>query len=162
MALQAIATFIDIPGYGYYQNGKVGSSIVHDRIAYQYMSFLYQGAARSRSGDNLQATLVLANGHENQDIVPGTSKLITNIAKELITTYATVRVRNCLMDPANYNVIRVMTEEFWLASSMTYDPEVVEVVLASSLDAIGTQAPTRVLTRKLVGALPTTGAVQNL
>ena len=39
-----------------FQNGK------HTAVAgHNYLSFLYQGAAMNRSGDNLEASLVLAN-----------------------------------------------------------------------------------------------------
>jgi len=147
MSIQAIATFIDAGSGRRYQNGKVGSSV----SGYQYLSFIYQGAAKSRSGDNLQAALVLAN-----------NTLAMNVANELVANYATVTVENWLMNPSTYSRSRRLTSEVWLVSSFSYDPETVELVLSSSLDAIGTQAPTRVLTRKLVGALPTTGSVRNL
>ena len=147
MSLQAIATFIDAGPGRRYQNGKVGSSV----SGYSYLSFIYQGAAKSRSGDNLQATLVLAN-----------NTLAMNVANELVANYATVTVENWLMNPSTYSRSRRLTSEVWLVSSFSYDSETVELVLSSSLDAIGTQAPTRVLTRKLVGALPTTGSVRNL
>jgi hypothetical protein len=147
MSIQAIATFIDAGSGRRYQNGKVGSSV----SGYQYLSFIYQGAAKSRSGDNLQAALVLAS-----------NTLAMNVANELVANYATVTVENWLMDPSTYSRSRRLTSEVWLVSSFSYDPETVELVLSSSLDAIGTQAPTRVLTRKLVGALPTTGSVRNL
>ena len=147
MSLQAIATFIETP-FGKYQNGKVGSFV----SGHQYLSFIYQGAAKSRSGDNLQATLVLAN-----------NTVATNIANELVMAYATVTVENWLMNPNDYSTrLRRLTSEVWLVSSFSYDTQTIELILSSSLDAIGTQAPTRVLTRKLVGALPTTGAVRNL
>jgi len=148
MSIQAIATFVATP-YGNYQNGKVGSSV----SGYQYLSFIYQGATKSRSGDNLQAALVLAN-----------NTLAMNIANQLVTGFANVTVENWLMNPSTYQRLRQspLTPETWLVSSLSYDPETIELVLSSSLDAIGTQAPTRVLTRKLVGALPTTGSVRNL
>lgn len=146
MSIQAIATFVDTP-YGRYQNGKVGSSV----SGYSYLSFIYQGATKSRSGDNLQAALVLAN-----------NTLAMNIANQLVTGFANVTVENWLMNPSTYSRSRLLTSETWLVSSLSYDPEAIELVLSSSLDAIGTQAPTRVLTRKLVGALPTTGSVRNL
>ncbi len=146
MSLQAIATFIRTP-YGIYQNGKVGSSVE----GYQYLSFIYQGAAKTRNGDNLQATLILAS-----------NILATNIANQLVIKYATITVENWLMNPSTFGRLRLLTTEVWMVSSFSYDPETVEIVLSSSLDAVGAQAPTRVLTRKLVGALPTTGSVQNL
>jgi hypothetical protein len=146
MSIQAIATFIDTP-LGSYQNGKVGSSL----DGYQYLSFIYQGATKSRSGDNLQATLILAN-----------NVLSMNIANQLVSSFATATVENWLMNPNTYDRDRRLTSEIWVVSSLSYDPETIELVLSSSLDAIGTQAPTRVLTRKLVGELPTTGSVRNL
>ena len=146
MSIQAIATFVDTP-YGDYQNGKVGSSV----NGYSYLSFIYQGATKSRSGDNLQSTLILAN-----------NVVSMNIANQLVSSFATVTVENWLMDPSTYDRSRLLTSEIWVVSSLSYDPETIELVLSSSLDAIGTQAPTRVLTRKLVGELPTTGSVRNL
>lgn len=143
---QAIATFVD-SSIGKYQNGQVGSSL----DGYQYLSFIYQGATKSRNGDNLQATLILAN-----------NALSMNIANQLVTSFATATVENWLMFPITYNRDRLLTSEIWVVSSLSYDPETIELVLSSSLDAIGTQAPTRVLTRKLVGELPTTGSVRNL
>jgi hypothetical protein len=146
MSIQAIATFIDTP-LGRYQNGKVGLPVSN----YFYLSFIYQGATKSRSGDNLQSTLILAN-----------NVVSMNIANQLVSSFATVTVENWLMDPSTYDRSRLLTSEIWVVSSLSYDPETIELVLSSSLDAIGTQAPTRVLTRKLVGELPTTGSVRNL
>ena len=54
-----------------------------------------------------------------------------------------------------------LTEDIWLAASMSYDPEVIEIVLSSAIDAVGANAPSRVLTRAMVGALPVTGSIQN-
>ena len=54
-----------------------------------------------------------------------------------------------------------LTEEQWLASSMSYDPESIEIILSSAIDAVGANAPDKVLTRDIVGALPITGSIQN-
>ena len=54
-----------------------------------------------------------------------------------------------------------LTEEQWLASSMSYDPEAIEIILSSAIDAVGANAPDKVLTRDIVGALPITGSIQN-
>ena len=43
-------------GLNKFQNGR------HQQIQdYKYLSFIYQGAAMNRSGDNLEASLILAN-----------------------------------------------------------------------------------------------------
>ena len=48
-----------------------------------------------------------------------------------------------------------------IAASMSYDFETIEIVLSSSIDAVGTTAPNRRLTTGLVGSLPVTGDIQN-
>ena len=43
-------------GLNKFQNGK------HEGVEdYKYLSFIYQGAAMNRSGDNLEASIILAN-----------------------------------------------------------------------------------------------------
>ena len=54
-----------------------------------------------------------------------------------------------------------LTEEHWLASSMSYDPEAIEIILSSAIDAVGANAPDKTLTRSMVGSLPVTGSLQN-
>ena len=44
---------------------------------------------------------------------------------------------------------------------MSYDPESIEIILSSAIDAVGANAPNRVLTKELVGHLPVTGSLQN-
>jgi hypothetical protein len=44
---------------------------------------------------------------------------------------------------------------------MSYDPESIEIILSSAIDAVGANAPDKVLTRDIVGALPITGSIQN-
>ena len=44
---------------------------------------------------------------------------------------------------------------------MSYDPETIEVILSSAIDAVGANAPDRVLTKEIVGYLPVTASLQN-
>ena len=149
MSIQAITTFVRTPT-GNYQNGTVGRSIRLGSSTYNYLSFIYQGATKTRSGDNLQAGLALAS-----------NPVAKNLVYELYSNYSTITVENWLMSPSDFAPQRKLTEEVWLVSSWAYDDTTVEVVLSSSIDAVGSQAPTRTLIRSQVGALPTTGQVQN-
>ena len=56
---------------------------------------------------------------------------------------------------------KLLTRETWLAASMAYDPMTVEVLLSSAIDAVGANAPNRVLTTAMVGHLPITGSIQS-
>ena len=46
-----------------FQNGKYDTPINHpvSNKDHQFLSFIYQGAARNRSGDNMESGLILAN-----------------------------------------------------------------------------------------------------
>lgn len=133
-----------------YQNSKPGETIRYRNQNYPYLPFIYQGAAKNRSGDNLEAALVFSS-----------NAISMGYAAQAAQNRWNVRIDSCSMNPTTFAVGRTLTVEHWLAASMTYDVEMVEVLLSSSVDAVGASAPTRSLTRDMVGALPTTGSVQN-
>lgn len=132
------------------QNWSVGETRVLNGQTYFYLSFIYQGAAKNRSGDNLEAALIMS-----------TNPFSMNRAKEAVRGRYNVRVQSVLMTPDGSAVQRVLTTENWLVASMTYDTSQVEVILSSAIDAVGANAPTRVLTREQVGHLPTTANIQS-
>lgn len=138
-----------------FQNGR------HEPIGtypndFKYLSFIYQGATRNRSGDNMTSSLILAN-----------SELSSNYAQQMVKEKYHVKVETCLMTKDfekqldNNNDPRILTSESWLVSSMSYDPEVIEVMLSSAIDAVGANAPDKILTKEIVGNLPVTGSLQN-
>ena len=155
MSLVALTNFITITNPNgsvanipdKFQNGRHSPAI----SGFQYLSFIYQGAARNRSGDNMTSSLLLAN-----------NELSMNYAQQLVLNKYHVKVETWLMDD-NFDRIpnKRLTEEQWLASSQSYDPEAIEVILSSAIDAVGANAPDRVLTRDIVGSLPVTGSLQN-
>ena len=127
-----------------FQNGK------HTAISgFQYLSFIYQGAAKNRSGDNMTSSLILAN-----------SELSMNYAQQIVINKYHIKVETWLMTE-EFERSKQLSEETWLASNMSYNPENIELILSSAIDAVGANAPDKVLTRNLVGALPVTGSLQN-
>jgi len=133
-----------------FQNSKPGETINYRGHNWAFLSFIYQGAAKNRTGDNMESQLVLAN-----------NAISMGYAVQAVTRKWNVRIDSCSMNPNTFDVGRLLTTEYWLAASMGYNPEAIEVILSSSIDAVGATAPTRVLTSKEVGALPTTAAIQN-
>ena len=130
--------------YNKFQNGKHGVVSSHN-----YLSFIYQGAARNRSGDNMTSSLILAN-----------SEISMNYAIEAVQEKYHIKVETWLMTN-DFAQQTKLTEEQWLASSLSYDPESIEVILSSAIDAVGASSPDRVLTQEIVGHLPVTGSLQN-
>ena len=50
---------------------------------------------------------------------------------------------------------------FDAASSLSYDTNVVEILLSSAIDSVGGNVPSLVLTTEVVGKLPVTSDIQN-
>lgn len=149
MSAIAIANFIKTPE-GNYQNFSPGETLIYEGDNYAYLSFLYQGAAKSRTGDNLEAGLIVSQ-----------NPVSMSIARKIVSTKSTVEVFTSVMNRGRASVANNLTEEIWIAASMTYNPEQVEVVLSSAIDAVGTNAPLRVLMSKDVGRLPTSSQINN-
>ena len=131
-----------------YNNSEPGKTMSHGGRDYKYLSFIYQGAAKSLTGDNIQASLILS-----------TNPISTGIAKVAVEYREHLKVTTVSLNKDG-GIIKVLTEEDWVVASMSYDPSAIEVLLSSGIDAVGANAPTRVLTRAMVGALPVTANIQ--
>jgi len=142
------------------QNGKVepskGTKHTENTINfksenYHYLPFVYQGTTISRSGDNVESNLILAN-----------HPLSMSKAQEAVANGYFVEVNVCVMSNTDINSLsRVLTTDTWLAASLSYDPNVVEILLSSAIDAVGVNIPNLVLTTAAVGKLPVTSDIQN-
>ena len=155
MALVALTTFITIKNAAgvmqhLFQNSQPGQVITLDGADHPFLSFLYAGAAKNRTGDNLEAELVMAS-----------NQLAMSYAVEAVRNKWTVQVTQCSMNPKDFSVGRKLTRETWLAAGLSYDPERVNVLLSSGIDAVGASAPNKTLTTKLVGSLPLSGQISN-
>ena len=155
MTVIALTNFIQVTNAAgavkfQFQNSQPGETIAHRGVGYPYLSFIYQGAAKNRSGDNMESELILSS-----------NKISMGYAVKAVRNRWNVRVDSCSMDPVNFTVGRILTTEYWIAASMSYDTDVVEVLLSSSIDAVGAIAPHRSLTKSQVGSLPVSGSVQN-
>ena len=133
-----------------FQNGKHAAVDGHS-----FLSFIYQGAAMSRTGDNLEASIVLAN-----------NPLSMSYVKDFVEQKYYIQVETFLMtadfnkDTAAKNGGR-LTGEYWLAAGMRYDPESIELLLSSPVDAVGANVPQKTLSTEQCKHLPLTGAIQN-
>ena len=146
-----------------FQNSKPGSNITKKDTdpnpkknvssknhKYSYLSFIYQGAAKNRTGDNMESQLVLAN-----------NKVAMDHAHDAVMNRWNLQATTCIMDPLTFNVKKELTSEHWIVASMVYDPEVIEITLSSSIDAVGVTCPHRVLFTEQVGALPVSSQIRN-
>lgn len=155
MSIQALANFITISNAAgavqhRYQNAKPGETIKLSGADFAYLSFLYQGATKNRTGDNFESEIYVSSNAVSMDI-----------AHEAVVNNWFVKVETCSMNPKDFSVGKVITQEIWMASNLSYDVEQVTVLLSSGIDAVGALAPNRKLTTQMVGALPSTAQIQN-
>ena len=154
VALTAFVTVKDKDGtvHHRFQNGKQGSTPAERTVSgHSYLSFMYQGAAMNRSGDNLEASIILAN-----------NPLSMSYVKDFVEQKYYIDVETWLMDD-NFNKQpgKMLTKEYWLATGMRYDPESIELLLSSAIDAVGAQVPQKTLSTEQCNQLPLTGTIQN-
>jgi len=127
------------------------NTIVFNGKNYHYLPFVYQGTTINRSGDNIESNLIMGN-----------HPLSMAKAQEAVLNNYFVEVNVCIVANDDIdNVKRVLTTDTWLAASLSYDPEVVEVLLSSAVDAVGVNVPNIVLTSEAVGKLPVSSDIQN-
>ena len=154
VALTAFVTVTDRDGNEHhtFQNGRHSHPTEGNKVdGYDYLSFLYQGAAMNRSGDNLEASIILAN-----------NPLSMSYVKDFVEQKYYIDVETWLMDD-NFNKQpgKMLTKEYWLATGMRYDPEAIELLLSSAIDAVGAQVPQKTLSTEQCNQLPLTGTIQN-
>jgi len=126
------------------------NSILHNGNLHTFLPFIYQGAAKTKSGDNLEAQLVLAN-----------NSISMNHIRDSIAVRHNAKIEVCKMN-SDFTVAEILTVENWLVASFAYDATTIEVLLSSAIDAVGTSAPNRVFTTDIVGFLPRTGNIQTI
>ena len=110
----------------------------------------------NRSGDNIESNLIMGN-----------HPLSMAKAQQAVLNRYFVEVNVCIMKNDNISELEntdsqgnpidssksILTTDTWLAASLSYDPDVVEILLSSAVDAVGANVPNIVLTTKAVGKL---------
>ena len=145
-----------------FQNSEPSSAGITDSkvgggAKFNFLSFLYQGATRSKDGDNLEAAIVLANESEDREGSIGTNKLSMSYAAEAVNSGWSIRVSTCKMTDLTFSAVEtVLGVDTWKISSMGDINTTIEILLSSSIDAVGGNIG-RFLTSSLVGNLPITG-----
>ena len=127
------------------------NTILFNGENYHYLPFIYQGTTINKSGDNIESNLIMGN-----------HPLSMNKAREAVINKYFVEVNVCIAANNDINnVTNVLTTDTWLAASLSYDPEVVEILLSSAIDSVGVNVPSLVLTTEVVGKLPVSSDIQN-
>ena len=106
--------------------------------------------------------MVLANESNDREGIPsvGANKLSMSYAAEAVNNGWSVRVSTCQMTDTTFSSIKtILATDIWKIVSMGYDNASIEILLTSSIDAVGGNTG-RFLTSSLVGHLPVTAQIQ--
>lgn len=126
---------------------------------FDFLSFIYQGATRSKDGNNLESNLILANESNDREGSVGANKLSMSYAAEAVDKGWSIRVSLCKMTDLTFSSVEsILATDIWKIVSMGYDNSTIEIMLSSSIDAVGGNFG-RFLTSSLVGHLPVTGRI---
>ena len=147
-----------------FQNSEPSSAGISDSkvgggAKFNFLSFLYQGATRSKDGNNLESSLILANESNEREGSVGANKLSMSYAAEAVNNGWSVRVSTCKMADLTFSSVEsTLAIDTWKIVSMGYDNATIEILLSSTIDAVGGNIG-RFLTSSLVGHLPVTGRI---
>tara|TARA_A100001201_G_scaffold103113_1_gene88443 strand:+ start:147 stop:641 length:495 start_codon:yes stop_codon:yes gene_type:complete len=164
MTLEAITTFIRFSDsdntsieHFKFQNSTTTGVIDYVRPGetnaepYDFLPFIYSGATKSVSGDNIESSLTFA-----------ANPISIGYAQEARENGYLVEVNTVLMTPTTFAPSRTLTTEYWIASGLNYNVEAVQLSLSSSIDAVSSFVPNKVLLSKNVGALPVSSRISNV
>ena len=123
-------------------------SINETRRGFDYLPFAITTGAGTRGGDRSSARLVVA-----------ANQISVNIAAEASQNNYFLQVETFSLNIETLADSSQISTEVWRVAGYEMDTERVFLNLASPLDAVRTDAPRRVLSTQLVGALPTSGSL---
>ena len=101
----------------------------------------------------------MANESNDREGSVGANKLSMSYAAEAVNNGWSVRVSTCKMTDLTFSAVEtILGIDTWKIVSMAYDATTIEILLSSTIDAVGGNIG-RFLTSSLVGHLPVTGRI---
>lgn len=154
MAVVVIGNFLTFfthnGGARYWQNFFNDNAVSFDGISWNLLPFIYQGAQRTRNGDNISSQLTLP-----------TNQLTLAWARDAVNNSWVAEVRTYQLTDTYQPIKPPRGQESWLCTGLNYNTQQTQIELSSPLDAIESRVPNLRFTAKQVGALPSTGNIRS-
>ena len=131
-----------------FQNFAINSSVTWSSVRYLFLPFGFSGAVASLKGDNLQASIQLAN-----------NDIARTWAKQALDEAWVAQVSVMLFNASTGAPERLLYDYWGAVSSGGWDYSTLTLSLDSILDAVASDIPARRLHRVQVGNLPFTGQI---
>lgn len=130
------------------QNFHAAEARTWDGRSYMWADFGFSGSTLDTQGASISAQLIFTH-----------STLLLDSMQTAADERWLVQVQTVWMEPDTLREMALYSLELFMVLGFEHDFERVTVRLGSPLDAINQQVPRRVLSRRLVGALPSTGNI---
>ena len=134
-------------GYNF-QNFHYGEIRSYNGSDYMYASFGFSGGTVDLQAGNIDASLVFA-----------VNALALSVFQDSAAFRWLIEIRTVWLDPETFEEGTTYGEEIYAITGLEHDTSRLSVRLGSPLDAVSQNAPRRLLTQDLVGALPSTGNI---
>jgi len=131
-----------------FQNFHQGETRTYDGTKYIFAGFGFSGGTLDIQSANISASLVFA-----------VNELSLNVFLQASNEFWLAKIRTVWLDPDTLEEGSTYSEESYAITGLEHDTGRLSVRLGSPLDAVQQNAPRRVLTLKMVGALPSTGQI---
>jgi len=154
MAVVVIGNFVSFArhdgGFSRWQNFFADDAVTFAGQQWNLLPFVYQGAMRTRNGDNLSSTLTLPS---NPLTLAWCRDAVNNNWTAEVFTYQLTDSYEPITPPRGH--------EIWLCTGMGYSSQSAIIELSCPLDAIESRVPNLRFTSRQVGALPSTGSIRS-
>lgn len=152
-----------------FQNFFIGETVTYNNNDYIFLPFGFSGVTVNRTGDGVEATLLLPNLINTTN--SGTN-LSVNWAVDAMDFYDDDGIRKTpwvahvqvmVLEPddkTSFQATNPLYEYYGAVSGGSWDETSLSLSLGTIIDAVGTDVPMRRLTQKTVGSLPVTSGVR--
>lgn len=134
-----------------FQNFYIHESVPYDGKTYNFVPFSFSGVTFNRTGDNLEAGLLLANNDLTRSWADEAIRERWLVTVDVVAVDADA-VGTATVNDRVHSYVSQVTGGAWKSAQL-------ELKLGTVLDAIGADVPRRNLTQEWVGNLPMTSNV---
>ena len=131
-----------------FQNFFAGETRNYNGDSYTFSAFGFSGGTLDLQAANIQASLVFA-----------LNELSLSVFQRAADEFWLARIRTVWLDPETFAEGSTHSEELYAVTGLEHDSSRLSVRLGSPLDAVQQNVPRRVLSLRMVGALPSTGQI---
>ena len=151
IAIGTYIRFLDADGNetgNRFQNFFANETRTYNNLIYTFGGFGFSGGTLDLEAANISATLLM-----------NLNDLSLSLIQQAADNFWLVDIRTVWLDPETFTETANHGQELYAVTGFEHDSSRISIRLSSPLDAVQQNVPRRVLTLRMVGALPSTGQI---